>query len=119
AVRSPAHGHFRAPLHLVFCSPGKHSVRKIRQITHIGNAGRLLRLGPRGTRVRSGTRGDVGGQDVVRVAVEILAGPVVTHRGTWVGVAGGDLDVPQVYASVQHGGDEGMAEHVRVRPSDG
>jgi len=33
-------------------------------------------------------------------------------------VPGGDLDVPQVHARVQHGGDEGMTEHVRVRPGD-
>ncbi len=62
----------------------------------------------------SGTGGHVGGQDVVGVAVEVLAGPVVAHGGAWVGVAGGDLDVAQVHASVEHGGDEGMAEHVRV-----
>jgi len=44
--------------------------------------------------------------------------PVVTHGGAWVSVAGGDLDVAQVNPSVQHGRDEGMAEHVRVRPGD-
>jgi hypothetical protein len=41
-------------------------------------------------------------------------GPVVTHRGSWVGVAGGDLDVPQVHAGIEHGRDKCMAEHVRV-----
>jgi [ribosomal protein S5]-alanine N-acetyltransferase len=30
------------------------------------------------------------------VAVEVLAGAVVAHRGSWVGVAGGDLDVATV-----------------------
>jgi hypothetical protein len=50
------------------------------------------------------------------MAVEVLAGPVVTHRGARVGVAGGDLDVPQVYSSIKHGRDEGMPEHVGVRP---
>jgi len=35
------------------------------------------------------------------VAVEVLAGPVVAHRGTRVGVPGGDLDVPQVDVGVQ------------------
>jgi hypothetical protein len=49
------------------------------------------------------------------VAVEILAGPVIAHRGAWIGVAGGDLDVAQVHAGVEHGGDEGITEHVRVR----
>jgi hypothetical protein len=47
-----------------------------------------------------------------------FAGPVVTHCGAWVGVTGGDLDVPQVYASVEHGRDEGVPEHVRVRPGN-
>ncbi len=33
-------------------------------------------------------------------------------------MAGGDLDVPQVHARIEHRGDEGMAEHVRVRPGN-
>jgi hypothetical protein len=57
--------------------------------------------------VGSGAGGHVGGQDVVRVAVEVLTGPVVAQGGAWVGVAGGDLDVSQVHARIQHGGDEG------------
>ena len=52
------------------------------------------------------------------MAVEVLAGSVVTNRGPWVSVAGGDLDVAQVHAGVEHGGDEGVAEHVRVWPGD-
>ena len=52
------------------------------------------------------------------MTVKVLAGPVGTHRGARIGVAGGDLDIPQVHACVQHGRDEGMAEHVRVRPGD-
>ena len=39
---------------------------------------------------------------------------VVPHRGAWIGVAGGDLDVPEIYASVEHRGNESVAEHVRV-----
>ena len=46
--------------------------------------------------------------------VEVLAGSVVAHRGSWVGVAGGDLDVAEVDAGVEHGGDEGVPQHVRV-----
>src|SRR5215469_16311882 len=65
----------------------------------------------------SGARGHVGGEDVVRVAVEVLAGPY-WHRGARVGVPGGDLDVPQVHARIQHGRDVCMTEHVRVRPGD-
>ena len=40
----------------------------------------------------SGAGGHVGGEDVVGVAVEVLAGPVIAHRGAGVGVPGGDLD---------------------------
>jgi hypothetical protein len=44
-----------------------------------------------------------------------LAGSVVAHGGAWVGVAGGDLDVAEVDADVEHGGDEGVAaQHVGV-----
>src|SRR5216683_5783774 len=57
----------------------------------------------RETRARSGAGGHVGGGDVVRVAVEVLAGPVVTHRGARVGVGGGDLDISQVHARVKIG----------------
>ena len=32
----------------------------------------------------------LGGENVVRVAVQFLAGPVVTHRGGRAGVTGGD-----------------------------
>jgi len=31
---------------------------------------------------------------------------------------GGDLDIAEVHASIQHGRYEGVAEHVRVRPGD-
>jgi hypothetical protein len=48
--------------------------------------------------------------------VEVLAGSVVAHRGLWVGVAGGDLDVVQVNTGVEHRGDEGVPEHVWVHP---
>jgi hypothetical protein len=53
------------------------------------------------------------------VAVQVLAGSVVAHRGARVGVAGSDLDIAQVDARVEHGGDERVAEHVRVCPGDG
>jgi hypothetical protein len=42
------------------------------------------------------------------VAVEVVAGAVVAHGGAGVGVACGDLDITQVDASVQHGGDKGV-----------
>ena len=56
---------------------------------------------PREAQAGSGAGGHVGGQDVVRVAVKVLTGPVVAHRGPRVGVAGSDLDVPQVDAGVE------------------
>jgi hypothetical protein len=42
------------------------------------------------------------------VAVEVLAGTVVSHGGTWIGVPGGDLDVAEIDAGVEHGGDVGV-----------
>ena len=48
------------------------------------------------------------------MAVEVLARSVVAHRGARVGVTGGDLDIPQVDACIEHGGDERMPEHVRM-----
>ena len=52
------------------------------------------------------------------MTVEVLAGSVITHGGAWVGVPGSDLDIPQVDARVQHGGDKCMAQHVRMRTGD-
>jgi hypothetical protein len=63
----------------------------------------VSRVGPRETRVRSGAGGHVGGEDVVRVAVEVLAGSVISHRRARVGVAGGDLDVSEVDAGIGTG----------------
>ena len=48
------------------------------------------------------------------MTVEVLARSVVAHGGAWVGVAGGDLNVTKVDAGVEHGGDEGVAQHVWV-----
>jgi hypothetical protein len=52
------------------------------------------------------------------VAVQILAGPVVAHRGSRVGVPGGDLDIPKVDSGVEHGRDKGVTKHMRVRSGD-
>jgi hypothetical protein len=64
----------------------------------------------------SGSGGHEGGEDVVGVSVEVLAGAVVAHGGAWVGVAGGDLDVADADAGVEHGGDESVQKHVRMQP---
>ena len=50
------------------------------------------------------------------MSVEVLVGSVVAHGGAGVGVAGGDLDVAEVDAGVEHGGHIGVAEHVGVHP---
>ncbi len=60
----------------------------------------------------SGTGGHVGSEDVVRMAVKVLACSVVAHGGPRVGVPGCDLYVAQVDAGVEHGGDEGVPQHV-------
>src|SRR6266568_173804 len=84
--------------------------------TLFGNVGRLPRVLAAGGVAGSCPGGHVSGQDVVGVAVEVVAGPVIPHRGTRVGVSGSDLHVAQVGAGVEHGRDVGMAEHVRVCP---
>lgn len=48
--------------------------------------------------------------------VEVLAGSVVAHGGTRVGVTSGDLHVAQADAGVEHGGHERVAQHVGVHP---
>lgn len=50
--------------------------------------------------------------------VQVLACPVVPHRGAWVGMAGRDLDMAQVNASIEHGRYESVSQHARVRPGD-
>ena len=39
------------------------------------------------------------------MAVEVVAGPVIPHRGAGIGVTGSNLDVAQISASVEHGRD--------------
>src|SRR5690606_17833626 len=65
------------------------------------------------TVVRLGAGCHVGGEDVVGVTVEVLPGSVVAHGGAGIGVARGDLDVPEVYAGVEHRGDERVRVHPR------
>lgn len=65
---------------------------------------------------RSGAGGHVRREDVFGVSVEILAGSVVAHGGARVRVAGGDLYVSEVDSSVEHRGDVGVPEHVRMHP---
>ena len=48
------------------------------------------------------------------MAVEVVAGSVVPHGRPRVGVPGGDLNISEVDSGVEHGGDEGVPQHVRV-----
>jgi hypothetical protein len=57
-----------------------------------------------------GPGGHVGSEDVVRVAIEVLARPVVAHRRPQVGMAGGDLHIAQADPGVEHGRHESMAQ---------
>jgi hypothetical protein len=66
----------------------------------------------------SGAGWHVGGEDVVGMAVEVLAGPVIAHNRPLVCVAGRDLHVPQVHTGVEHGRDERMPEHMGMSPAD-
>ena len=52
------------------------------------------------------------------MAVEVLAGPVIPHRGARISVPGGNLNVAQVYPGIEHRSDERVSEHVRVRFRD-
>jgi len=56
--------------------------------------------------LRSGGAGYERSHDVAGVAVEVMACPVVAGCGPWVGVAGGDLYVPQRHPCVQRSRDE-------------
>jgi len=51
----------------------------------------------------SGPGRHIGGKNVVGVTVEVLAGPVVAHRGPGISVPGSDLDIAQVHPGIQHG----------------
>lgn len=71
-----------------------------------------------GDAATSGARGHVGGEDVIGVPVEVLAGPVIARGRAGIGVPGGDLDIAQVNSRIQHGRDEGVPEHVGMWPGD-
>jgi len=63
----------------------------------------------REARAGSGAGGHEGGEDVVGVAIQVLASSVVAHGGARIGVTGDDLDVPEVDADIEHGRYEGMS----------
>jgi hypothetical protein len=43
------------------------------------------------------------------VTVEVLTSPVVPHRGARISVPRGDLDIPEVHASIEPGRDKPLA----------
>ncbi len=81
---------------------------RLRVDSDIGNRASCMSSG-------SGAGGHVGGEDVVGVAVEVLASTVVADGGARVGMAGGDLDVAQVNACVEHGRDGGYLYFILKR----
>ena len=78
--------------------------------------GSSARLGPAGRmsagRGSTGCSRDVRGDDVGGVPVQRGPGPVVTHRGTRIGVGGGFLYIPQRHPGVQRCGDERVPQRV-------
>src|SRR5918994_1128048 len=56
--------------------------------------------------------GDVGGEEVDSVAVEVAAGAVVVLGGSWVGVTGEDLGVAERNTGVECVGDRRMTQRV-------
>jgi len=58
--------------------------------------------------------GDVGGQEVDAVAVEVAACAVVVLGGRRVGVPGEDLGVAQRNARIEGVGDRGATQRVRA-----
>ena len=58
--------------------------------------------------------GDVGGEEVDAVSVEVAAGAVVVLGGARVGVAGQDLRVAQRDPRVEGVGDRGVPQGVRA-----
>ena len=55
----------------------------------------------------------VCGDDVRGVPVQAAAGPVVPHRGAWIGVRGGLLHVAQRDPGIQRSRDERVPERMR------
>lgn len=79
-------------------------------------SGRNGRTWPTGLSCRAGCSdaGDVGGEEVDAMAVEVAAATVVVLGGAGVSVPGQDLGVAERHAGVQGIGDCGVAQRVRA-----
>jgi hypothetical protein len=71
-----------------------------------------------GDEAASGAGGHVGGEDVVGVPVEVLAGPVIAGSCAGIGVPGGDLDIAQVNPGIQTGREQ-CSNHAEYLSLDG
>ena len=60
------------------------------------------------------TAGDVGGEEVDAVSVQVAAGPVVVLGGAGVGVTGEDLGGAQGNGGVEGVGDRGVPQRMRT-----
>jgi len=60
--------------------------------------------------VNSSDASGVGSEEADAVTVQVAAGAVVVPGGSWVGVAGEDLGIPEWDARVQSVGDRRMAQ---------
>ena len=63
-----------------------------------------------------GAGSHVSSEDVIGMAVKILACSVVAHCGSRVRMAGSDLHVMKVDSGVEHRGHKRVPQHVRMHP---
>ena len=84
-----------------------HACRLIRRAYRRG-AREAARVAPAG--LARSDAGDVGGEEVDAVAVEVAAGAVVVLGRARVGVSGQDLRVAQRDAGIEGVGDRGVAQ---------
>jgi hypothetical protein len=77
-------------------------------MTHSGRQGRTHLRSGRGPRALHA--GDVGGEEVDAVAVEVASGAVVVLGGPRVGVPSEDLRVAERDAGIERVGDRGVSQ---------
>jgi len=91
------------------------SCRIYARITEAPDVSLLIRaVAPLVRRRRLLHAGDVGGEEVDAVPVEVASGAVVVLGGSRVGMAGEDLDVAQRHTRVERVRDRGVPQRVRA-----